>query len=102
MATFKETVQALEKWYHRCTLSELEALSEIDRKIVFLSVEVIRHDNPSSVRDYRYAMKLASEIEKIDSEYHKEFIEWMTNDIKSFYHPAQEEIDSLELCSNEQ
>lgn len=102
MATFKETVSALERWYHKCVLSELEALSEIDRHIVFLAVEVARHDTPSSVRDYRYALKLISEIEKLDSEYHKDFIDWMKNDIESFYHPAQEHLDFLALCSNEQ
>ena len=102
MATFKETVQALETWYHKCTLSELEALSPIDKKIVFLAVEVARHDTPSSMSDYVYSLKLISEIKKLDPGYHKEFVEWMENDIKSFYHPAQEELDFLALCSNEQ
>ena len=102
MATFKETVSALERWYNKCVLSEFEALSEIDRHIVFLAVEVARHDTPSSVRDYRYALELISKIKEIDPGYHKEFVEWMENDIKSFYHPAQEELDSLALCSNEQ
>ena len=102
MATFKETVSALEHWYHKCVLSELEALSEIDRTVVFLAVEVARHDTPSSVRSYQYALELVSKIKKIDSEYHKDFIDWMKNDIESFYHPAKLHCDFVKACSNEQ
>ena len=102
MATFAETASALERWYHNCNHSELNALSEIDRNIVFLSVEIIRHDDPSSVRDYFRALELISDIEKIDSEYHKDFIQWMTNDIESFYHPAKLHCDFIKACSNEQ
>ena len=102
MATFKETAIALERWYHKCNHSELNALSEIDRKIVFLAVEVVRHDNPSSVRDYLYALELASDIEKIDVRYHSDFIEWMKNDIESFYHTAKLHCDFVKVCSNEQ
>ena len=102
MATFKETVSALERWYHKCTFSELQALSEIDRNIVFLAVEVARHDTPSSVRKYKQALELISEIKKIDSKYCNEFIEWMKNDIESFYHPAKLHCDFVKACSNEQ
>ena len=102
MATFKETVSSLEKWYHKATISDIDKLSEIDRNIVFLAVEVARHDTPSSVRKYNYALELISEIEKLDSEYHKEFVQWMKNDIESFYQPAQSHCDFMMACSNEQ
>ena len=102
MSTFKETAIALENLYRNATVSNLYSLTEIDRNILFLAVEVIRHKVPTSIRNYNYALGLVEDIRKIDADYHKAFIDWMENDIKSFYQPAQAHIDFIDACNNEQ